>query len=158
MGKSAPVAVVYGIDPALLMVAGQSFPKNESEYDYYGGLTGRPIDLFKSDLTGLPLPATAEIIAEGIFDSDDQNSEGPFGEFTGYYGRSEGPCPAVTFERLRFRNNPILTCSLMADWPSNDAGLSYAVARSARIWSDLDALGVPGIKGVWTRRKLLFLG
>jgi 4-hydroxy-3-polyprenylbenzoate decarboxylase len=25
----------------------------------------------------------------------------------------------------------------------------FAVARSARIWTDLDRLGVPGIKGVW---------
>lgn len=158
MGKPAPVAVVYGIDPALFMVGGQSFPKTESEYDYYGGLTGQPIELFKSDLTGLPIPAHAEIIAEGFFKPEDQDREGPFGEFTAYYGRSEGPCPAVTFETLRYRNDPILTCSLMADWPSNDAGLCYAVARSARIWSDLDALGVPGIRGVWTPPEAVVFG
>ena len=158
MGKPAPVAIAYGIDPALLMVSGQSFPKTESEYDFYGGLTGRPIELFKSDLTGLMVPANVEILAEGFFKPGDDAVEGPFGEFTAYYGRSEGPCPSVTFEKLRFRNDPILTCSLMADWPSNDAGLSYAIARSARIWSDLDALGIPGIKGVWTPPEAVVFG
>jgi 3-octaprenyl-4-hydroxybenzoate carboxy-lyase len=96
-GKPAPVAVCYGIDPALLMVGGQSFPKTESEFDYYGGLVGSPIRLFKSELTGLMLPADAEIIAEGFFQPGDETNEGPFGEFTAYYGRSEGPCPSVQF-------------------------------------------------------------
>ncbi|MDB5727251.1 MAG: UbiD family decarboxylase [Noviherbaspirillum sp.] len=158
MGKPAPVAVAYGVDPALLMVAGQSFPKSESEYDYCGGLTGQPVRLFKSELTGLMIPADAEIVAEGFFHPGDEANEGPFGEFTAYYGRTEGPCPSVSFEILRTRNDPILTCALMADWPSNDAGLSYAVARAAKIWSDLDALGVPGIKGVWTPPEAVVFG
>jgi 4-hydroxy-3-polyprenylbenzoate decarboxylase len=157
-GKPAPVAVIYGVDPALMMVGGQSFPKTESEYDYYGGMVGSPIKLFKSELTGLLLPTDAEIVAEGFFQPDDEEREGPFGEFTAYYGRSEGPCPAVNFEKLRFRNNPILTCSLMADWPSNEAGLAYGILRSAKIWSDLDRMGVPGIKGVWTPPEAVVFG
>src|SRR5580700_6427862 len=39
--------------------------KPESEYEYYSGIKGAPIELFTSDLTGLPLPAHAEIILEG---------------------------------------------------------------------------------------------
>ena len=41
----------------LFLVAATSFPKTESEYEYYGGINGSPIELFKSDVTGLPLPA-----------------------------------------------------------------------------------------------------
>jgi 4-hydroxy-3-polyprenylbenzoate decarboxylase len=37
----------------------------------------------------------------------------------------------------------------MADYPANECALLYSVARSARIWNDLDKLGVPGIRGVY---------
>ena len=43
----------------------------------------------QSDLTGLPLPARAEIILEGLLYPDETFAEGPFGEFTGYYGRPQ---------------------------------------------------------------------
>ena len=87
MGKPAPIAACYGIDPLLFLVGATSLPKTESEYEYYSGIKGSPIELFTSDLTGLPLPAHAEIILEGHLYPDETFAEGPFGEFTGYYGR-----------------------------------------------------------------------
>ena len=53
-------------------------------------------------------------------------------------------------ERVRYRNNPTLTCALMADGPSNECGLFWAALRSAGIWADLQKLGIPGIQGVWS--------
>ena len=150
MGKPMPIAAAYGIDPLLFLVAATSFPKTESEYEYYGGINGAPIELFKSDVTGLPLPARAEIILEGFVYPDETFAEGPFGEFTGYYGRPSGATPYMRVEKVRFRNNPTLTCALMADGPANEAGLFWAALRSAAIWADLQKLGVPGIQGVWS--------
>jgi UbiD family decarboxylase len=150
MGKPAPIAAAYGIDPLLFLVGATSLPKTESEYEYYSGIKGAPIELFTSDLTGLPLPVHAEIILEGHLYPDETFAEGPFGEFTGYYGRPSGATPYMRVERLRYRNNPTLTCALMADGPSNECGLFWAAARSAGIWADLQKLGVPGIAGVWS--------
>ncbi len=150
MGKPMPIAAAYGIDPLLFLVAATSFPKTESEYEYYGGINGQPIELFKSEITGLPLPARAEIILEGFVYPDETFAEGPFGEFTGYYGRPSGATPYMRVERIRFRNNPTLTCALMADGPANEAGLFWAALRSAAIWADLQKLGIPGIQGVWS--------
>jgi 4-hydroxy-3-polyprenylbenzoate decarboxylase len=145
-----PIAACYGIDPLLFLVAATSFPKTESEYEYYCGINGAPIELFTSDVTGLPLPARAEIILEGFLYPNETFAEGPFGEFTGYYGRPSGATPYMRVERLRYRNNPTLTCALMADGPSNECGLFWAAVRSAGIWADLQKLGVPGIQGVWS--------
>ena len=150
MGKPAPIAAAYGIDPLLFLVGASSLPKTESEYEYYSGIKGSPIELFNSDLTGLPLPAHAEIILEGHLYPDDTFAEGPFGEFTGYYGRPSGATPFMRVERVRYRNNPTLTCALMADGPSNECGLFWAALRSAGIWADLQKLGIPGIQGVWS--------
>jgi UbiD family decarboxylase len=150
MGKPAPIAAAYGIDPLLFLVGAMSLPKTESEYEYYSGIKGSPIELFNSDLTGLPLPAHAEIIIEGHLYPDETFAEGPFGEFTGYYGRPSGSTPYMRVERVRYRNNPTLTCALMADGPSNECGLFWAAVRSAGIWADLQKLGIPGIQGVWS--------
>ena len=150
MGKPMPIAAAYGIDPLLFLVAATSLPKTECEYDYYSGINGAPIEVFTSELTGLPLPARAEIVLEGFLYPDETFAEGPFGEFTGYYGRPSGATPYMRVERVRYRDNPTLTCALMADGAANEAGLFWAALRSAGIWADLQKLGVPGIEGVWS--------
>jgi 4-hydroxy-3-polyprenylbenzoate decarboxylase len=86
---------------------------------------------------------------EGIIRPNSVKSEGPFGEFPGYYGRPEAGCPLVEITAIHYRNNPILTNALMADYPSNEQSGFFAIIRSARIWDDLDKLGVPGIQGVY---------
>jgi 4-hydroxy-3-polyprenylbenzoate decarboxylase len=149
-GKPAPVAAVYGLDPLLFLVAATSFPKDVSEYEFAGGINNAPIEVFESDVTGLLLPANAEIIIEGFSYPDKTAPEGPFGEFTGYYGRPGGPTPYIDITAVRYRKNPILTCALMADGWSNECGLMWGMAKAARIWADLDSMGVPGIKGVWS--------
>ncbi len=149
-GKPAPVAAAYGLDPLLFLCAATSFPKDVSEYEFAGGINAAPIEVFESDVTGLLLPANAEIIIEGFSYPDKTASEGPFGEFTGYYGRPGGPTPYIEIKAIRYRNKPILTSALMADGPSNECGLMWGMAKAAKVWTDLDALGVPGIKGVWS--------
>jgi UbiD family decarboxylase len=147
-GLSFPVACVYGPDPLLFTVSTQTLPKTESEYDYAGGLVGEPVEVFESPVTGLLLPANAEIIIEGEMHPGNTAMEGPFGEFTGYYGRPEASTPIIDVKCVRYRNDPILTCALMADYPACEQSLLFSIIRAARIWADLEKLGLPGIRGV----------
>lgn len=143
------VAAAYGMDPELFIVGSQSFAKTASEYDYAGGIRGEPIEVTRGEVTDLLIPARAEIVLEGLMYPGKTGMEGPFGEFTGYYGRPEAETPIIDIKCIHYRNNPILTCALMADYPACEQVLLFAIARSARIWDDLDRLGVPGIKGVY---------
>jgi UbiD family decarboxylase len=149
--RNEPCEVVccWGIDPALFIAASQTFPKTVSELDFVGGLMGRPVELVKGEVTSLLYPAHVEIAIEGVIPPGSQKLEGPFGEFTGYYGRPEDLAFLVEVKAVHHRDDPILTHALMADYPANECALLYAVARSARIWSDLERVGVPGIKGVY---------
>jgi 4-hydroxy-3-polyprenylbenzoate decarboxylase len=149
--RNEPCEVVacWGIDPALFIAASQTFPKTTSEFDYVGGMLGRPYELVKGRVSSLCYPAHAEIVAEGVIRPGAQKLEGPFGEFTGYYGRPEDFAFLMDVKAVHYRDEPILTHALMADFPANECALLYAVARSARIWNDLDKLGVPGIRGVY---------
>ena len=144
------VVAVWGLDPTMFIVASQSFPKTMSELDFIGGITGRAVELVKGDAGNIPYPAQAEIVVEGVISPDAQKLEGPFGEFTGYYGRPEDLAFLMEIKAVHYRDNPILTNALMADYPACEQSMLFSVARSARVWSDLDRLGVPGIKGVYS--------
>jgi len=149
-GDAIQVAAAWGIDPLLMLVGSQKFPKDISEYEYAGGVKGEPIAVARGITTDLLVPATAEIVIEGIIPPDSVRAEGPFGEFTGYYGRPEGRAPLVQVTALHYRSNPILTNALMADYPSCEQSGFFAVLRAARIWDDLEKLGVPGVRGVYS--------
>ena len=53
-------------------------------------------------LTGLPVPAHAEIVFEGALlpMSETTLPEGPFGEFTGYYAAEKRPAPVMRVESV----------------------------------------------------------
>jgi 4-hydroxy-3-polyprenylbenzoate decarboxylase len=148
-GKPCPVVVAYGIDPILFMAGAQVFGSQESELDVAGGLLGRPVELTEGVAVDLPIPARAEIVIEGLLHPNERESEGPLGEFTGYYGNPRAPQPVIEVKALHMREDPIITAALMARYPSCEIGAYYAIMRSARIWDNLETLGVPGICGVY---------
>ena len=92
-GKTCPVAVVHGQDPALFIAGFEYLPAGQSEYAFAGAIKGAPIEVVSGPQTGLPLPAHAEIIFEGALAADRRVTlpEGPFGEFTGYYAADARP-------------------------------------------------------------------
>jgi len=148
-GQPIHVAAAWGIDPLFMVVGSQTFPKNVSEYEYAGGVKGQPIPVVRGKMSDLLLPANAELVIEGIIPVNSVKMEGPFGEFPGYYGRPEAGCPLVEVTAMHYRSNPILTNALMADYPSCEQSGFFSIIRSAKIWDDLDKLGIPGIAGVY---------
>ncbi|MDP3669073.1 MAG: UbiD family decarboxylase [Telluria sp.] len=148
-GEPIQVAAAWGIDPLFMMVGSQTFPKNISEYEFAGGIKGQAIPVVRGTTTDLLLPANAELVIEGIIRPNAVKPEGPFGEFPGYYGRPEAGCPLVEVTAVHYRSKPILTNALMADYPSCEQSGFFSIMRSAKIWEDLDKLGIPGIHGVY---------
>lgn len=149
LGRPVEVVAAFGIDPLLMVIGSMTFPKNESELDAIGGVAGAPFEVTQGVTTDLPIPARAEFAIEGIIRPNATRLEGPFGEFTGYYGRPEATAPLVEVTAVHSRSHPILTNALMADYPSCEMAEYYAIAKAARTWTDLDRLGIPGIRGVY---------
>ncbi len=148
-GKPCPVVAAYGIDPILFMVGAQVFGAQESELEVAGGLLGEPLRLTDGVAVDLPIPANAEIVIEGLLHPGQTEAEGPLGEFTGYYGGVRAPQPVIEVQALHMRRNPILTATLMARHPACEIGAYYAIMRSARIWDNLESMGIAGICGVY---------
>jgi 4-hydroxy-3-polyprenylbenzoate decarboxylase len=148
--KVMPIALAFG-DPALWWSTCTTLPWGVSEYDWAGGIKGRPIEVIEGPYTGLPIPADAEIVIEGEVHPDEFVDEGPFGEWHGYYGNlglKPVPEPVIRIKAIHYRNDPILTCSQMTA-PICEADLQSAITSSTSFWNQLEMLGFPGIKCVW---------
>ena len=147
-GEPCPVAVVNGPDPALFIAGFEYLPEGACEYDFAGAIKGAPIEVHPGPVTGLPIPALAEIVLEGFLPplSEATVMEGPFGEFTGYYAADKRPCPAMTVAAIHHRDDPILLGSPPMKPPRFHFGLPF---RAAGIWSNLEMAGVTDIAGVW---------
>ncbi len=146
-GRSCPIAVCVGQDPLLFLLSGIEVPNGVSEYDYAGGLRGEPVSVIESDLTGIPIPSSAEIVLEGEIPPGVERLEGPFGEWVGYYAYEATPRPIINIKRILHRNDPIILGAMPGRPPSED-GYYASILRSAWIWDEMEAAGVQGIVGV----------
>lgn len=149
--QAMPIAIAIGIDPALFFASITRIPWGVSEYDFAGGIRGEPIGIIKGPYTGLPVPASAEIVIEGECQPGEMLDEGPFGEWHGYYanlGLEKVPEPVVRVKSLMFRNDPILTC-VVGGKPPHDYTLVRCVAQSGMVWDALESCAVSGVSGVW---------
>ena len=66
------------------------------------------MEVVKAPITGLPVPANAEIVIEGFVQPGNVKPEGPFGEWIGYYGSDIRDEPVIDIKAIYYRNNPIL--------------------------------------------------
>jgi UbiD family decarboxylase len=147
-GAPCPVAIVNGEDPALFVAGFEYLAAGVSELDFAGAIRGAPVEVHRGPVTGLPIPAQAEIIIEGHLAPFPATSlpEGPFGEFTGYFAADQRPCPVMEIAAIHHRGDPILLGSPPMKPPRFHFGLPL---RAAGIWSNLEAGGVTDVTGVW---------
>jgi 4-hydroxy-3-polyprenylbenzoate decarboxylase len=147
-GQEMPVAVVYGWDPLLEVSAGSQVPHDVSEYDVVGALRGEPAALAKCETSDLLVPAGAEIVVEGFISADPKSfaMEGPFGEYSGYYGEPR-PRPVIRVECVTHRNDPVYRGSLegVAPGAMNEDAAIYTVTTKAAILDVLERAGVRGV-------------
>ena len=57
--------MVFGGDPMAFFLGGLEAPYGVFELDLVGGMRGRPTQMVRGKVTGLPFPANAEVVIEG---------------------------------------------------------------------------------------------
>ena len=105
-GQPFPVAVALGADPATILGAVTPVPDSLSEYQFAGLLRGAKTEVVKCLGNDLQVPASAEIVLEGVIHPGETALEGPYGDHTGYYNEQE-TFPVFTVERITMRRDPI---------------------------------------------------
>ena len=159
-GKGCPIVATFGQDPLTFMASNTKIPWGTSEMDYVGGLRGRPLEIIKGPVTGLPIPAHAEVAIEGEAPppTEEARDEGPFGEWPGYYsggtiGTGE-PQPVIRVKAVYHRNDPILEDESPL-WPG-----AYPMDLSLRgglLWDQLESMGVQDVVGVYDYSRYLWV-
>jgi 4-hydroxy-3-polyprenylbenzoate decarboxylase len=125
-GKPFPIAVVIGADPATILGAVTPVPDSLSEYQFAGLLRGSKTELVKCIGSDLQVPASAEIVLEGVIHPGEMAIEGPYGDHTGYYNEQD-KFPVFTIERITMRSNPIYHSTYTGKPPDEPAMLGVAL-------------------------------
>ena len=142
-GQALPVALLIGVPPAVFMAAGTHLPPGVDEYALAAELAGQPMDVYPGAVSGLPIPATTEVVVEGRILPAERRPEGPFGEVLGYYV-PEAPNHVMEVERVTWRRNAMfhsLLCGSREDLAPLEA------INAARVYRDLSRR-LPGIVDV----------
>ncbi|MBA4381740.1 MAG: 4-hydroxy-3-polyprenylbenzoate decarboxylase [Sideroxydans sp.] len=125
-GQPFPVSVVIGADPATILGAVTPVPDSLSEYQFAGLLRGSKTELVKCIGNDLQVPASAEIVLEGVIHPDEMALEGPYGDHTGYYNEQD-KFPVFTIERITMRRDPIYHSTYTGKPPDEPAMLGVAL-------------------------------
>jgi len=121
-----PVAVALGADPATMLAAVTPIPDTLGEYQFAGLLRGARTELATCIGSDLQVPASAEIVLEGVIHPGDSAEEGPHGDHTGYYNEAER-FPVFTVERITTRRSPIYHSTYTGKPPDEPAILGMAL-------------------------------
>jgi UbiD family decarboxylase len=135
-GIPLEVAVAIGAVPAVSFAATQKVPPEVDELALAGGLIGEAIKLVKCKTVDLEVPATAEIVLEGIIPTNFLEEEGPFGESMGYV---DPRTLSNVFELtgVMHRKNPIWVSIISQVTPSESSkikamGMGTLILRNLR--------------------------
>ncbi|MGH9057684.1 MAG: UbiD family decarboxylase [Acidimicrobiales bacterium] len=83
-GAPLRAAMIIGAHPLFMLAASARVGPGVDERTIAGGLFGEALEVVPTPRYGIGVPATAEMVLEGVLDSEAVVEEGPFGEFTGY--------------------------------------------------------------------------
>tara|TARA_B100001179_G_scaffold228171_1_gene211846 strand:- start:204 stop:1673 length:1470 start_codon:yes stop_codon:yes gene_type:complete len=124
--EAFPVSVAIGADPATILATVTPVPDTLSEYAFAGLLRGSKTDVVKSLTNDLQVPASAEIVLEGVIEPGEFADEGPYGDHTGYYNEIE-QFPVFTIKRITHRKDPIYHSTSTGRPPDEPAMLGMAL-------------------------------
>ena len=125
-GEGFPVSIAIGADPATVLATVTPVPDTLSEYAFAGLLRNSKTEVVKSLTNDLQVPASAEIVLEGVIEADEMADEGPYGDHTGYYNEVER-FPVFTIKRITHRKDPIYHSTYTGRPPDEPAMLGVAL-------------------------------
>lgn len=142
-GKPMPFAIVFGGPPLAVMAA--AFRRRRggmTDAELAGSLQRAPVQLVKCETSGLLVPASAELVLEGVVSPDEQAETNAISGAFGY--RVKGPHRGPVFEvrTVTHRANPILPVCAWGT-PTSDIHIVQGLDRDAQLKARLEKTGAP---------------
>ena len=142
-----PCAIVMGCAPVIIYTGPQKLPINLDEMMVAGGVAGKPIRTAKCVTIDLEVPADAEIVIEGLIDSDLLEPEGPFGESNGYVALEDYNM-IMQVTAITHRRNPVFPSIISQVTPSESSVIKKVAYEPMFLAHLRDQLSIKGIRRV----------
>ncbi|MBI4322448.1 MAG: UbiD family decarboxylase [Chloroflexi bacterium] len=146
-GNPLEAAIFIGASPNLSFVSVVKVPYGTDEYNVAGGIAGEAVPLVKCQTIDIEVPATAEIVIEGVLPTDYMEREAPFGEFTGYMGAEE-IMPFFNVTCITHRKNPIYNAFISQFPPSESSKIKQVGGEAAYFKFLKHDCNIPGLLDV----------
>ncbi|HEY1362970.1 MAG TPA: UbiD family decarboxylase [Xanthobacteraceae bacterium] len=155
-GEPLPCAVVVGCPPVVSYAAVQKLPEGLDELAVAGALAGGPINVVQARTVDLLVPAEAEIVIEGLVNTELLEPEAPFGESHGYVNLAEYNA-FMEVTAITRRRHPILTSFISQVAPSESSVIRRAAMEPLYLHHLSSVLGIKWVKRVAMHEPLTSL-
>jgi len=145
--KTMPCAIVLGCPPCVAFMGPQKLPFDVDEIDVAGGLAGGPINMVRAKTVDLLVPAEAEIVIEGLIDTEYVEPEAPFGESHGHVALEEFNMP-MRVTAITRRRSPIIPSYISQVAPSESSVIKRVAYEPLFLAHLRSTLGIRGVKRV----------
>ena len=154
--KTMPCAIVLGCPPCVAFVAPMKLPLGLDEIGVAGAVAGEPINVVRARTVDLLVPAEAEIVIEGLIDTEYLEPEGPFGESHGHIAVEEFNMP-MRVTAITHRKDAIVASYLSQVTPSESSAIKRVSYEPMFLSHLRDTLGVRGVKRVTLHERMTAL-
>src|SRR5438105_4422873 len=155
-GEPMPCAVVVGAPPLVSYAAVQKMPEHLDELAVAGGLAGGPLNVVRGKTVDLLVPAEAEIVIEGMVDTEFLEPEAAFGESHGYVNLQEYNA-FMNVTAITRRRNAVLTSFISQVTPSESSVIRRVAMEPLYLHHLRTALGINSVKRVAMHEPLTSL-
>jgi 4-hydroxy-3-polyprenylbenzoate decarboxylase len=154
--RTMPCAIVLGAPPCVAFVAPMKLPLGLDEIGVAGAVVGQPINVVRAKTVDLLVPAEAEIVIEGLIDTEYLEPEGPFGESHGHIALEEFNMP-MRVTAITHRKNAVVASYISQVTPSESSAIKR-VSYEPMFLSHLRiTLGVRGVQRVTLHERMTAL-
>ncbi|HLI19865.1 MAG TPA: UbiD family decarboxylase [Stellaceae bacterium] len=151
--KTMPCAIVLGCPPYVAFMGPQKLPIDMDEFKVAGGLAGAPINVVRARTVDLLVPAEAEVVIEGLIDTEYCEPEAPFGESHGHLALEEFNMP-MRVTAITHRRDAIIPSYISQVAPSESSVIKRVSYEPLFLAHLRDTLGIKGVKRVSLHEKL----
>ena len=155
-GEPLPCAVVVGCPPVISYASVQKMPENLDELAVAGALAGGPINVVRAKTVDLLVPAEAEIVIEGLINTQLLEPEAPFGESHGYVNLQEYNA-FMDVTAITRRRHAILTSFISQVTPSESSVIRRVAMEPVYLHHLRSVLGIKGVTRVAMHEPLTSL-
>lgn len=154
--KTFRASLVIGVDPMIAYSGPIQVPEDTNDWEVVGGMRGAAVELVKCRTNDVSVPAHAEVVIEFEVDFTETVTEGPLGEYTGYYTPASQK-PLVRPTAITHRNDAYFQ-ALLTGRPTTENHILKQLSFEASFFDmmrqqfpTIEKVSIPASGGVYFR-------